>query len=146
MYLAANQWDRAARDFTRAIRAAPGNAHYLLRRGITRSEACDYERAVEDFSASLERDHRQAAAFYHRGLAHAALEDFSAAISDYNAALAIEPHMAEAYLNRGLAHAALRNPEATRAAVEDLQLYLVQSTGDDRAEVERILRALQKQR
>ncbi|HYO88331.1 MAG TPA: tetratricopeptide repeat protein [Candidatus Limnocylindrales bacterium] len=146
MYLAANQWDRAARDFTRAIRAAPGNAHYLLRRGITRSEACDYERAVEDFSASLERDHRQAAAFYYRGLAHAALEDFSAAISDYNAALAIEPHMAEAYLNRGLAHAALRNPEGTRAAVEDLQLYLVQSTGDDRAEVERILRALQKQR
>lgn len=146
VYLAEDQWDKAARDFTRAIRAAPGNAHFLLRRGITRSESADYERAIEDFSASLERDNRQAGAFYHRGLAYAALKDFAAAIADYNDALKRQPDMADAYLNRGLAQAALRQPGATRAAIEDLQHYLVQSSGDDRAEVERILRVLQKPR
>lgn len=146
IYLAADQWDRAARDFTRAIRAAPGNAHYLLRRGITRSETADYERAIEDFSASLERDNRLAATYYHRGLAYAALKNFPAAIADYNAALKQQPDMADAYLNRGLAQAALRQPEATRAAIEDLQHYLVQSGTDDRAEVERILRVLQRSR
>jgi tetratricopeptide (TPR) repeat protein len=146
VYMAGGQWDRAARDFTRAIRAAPGNAHFLLRRGIVRAETADYERAIEDFDASLERDDAQAAAFYHRGIAHAALNQFHAAIADYNAALRLQPDMAEAYLNRGLAHAALRQPAETRAAIEDLQLYMVQSSGDDRAEVELILRALQKQR
>ncbi len=146
LYLADNKLDKAARDFTRAIRAAPGNAHYLLRRGVTRSEADDYARAVEDFSASLERDNHQAAAYYHRGLAHAALEDFDAAIADYNAALKLEPAMADAYLNRGLAHAAQRTPEAIRAAIEDLQHYQVQSSGEDRAEVERILRVLENHR
>jgi tetratricopeptide (TPR) repeat protein len=118
----------------------------LLRRGIARAETADYERAIEDFDASLERDDTQAAAFYHRGIAHAALNQFHAAIADYNAALRLQPDMAEAYLNRGLAHAALRQPAETRAAIEDLQLYMVQSSGDDRAEVESILRALQKQR
>lgn len=145
LFLADGELDKAARDLTRAIRAAPGNAHYLLRRGIVRSEAGDYARALEDFTASLERNDAQALTYYHRGLAHAALNDFDAAIADYNAALRIDPELADAYLNRGLARAAKHQPAATRAAIEDLKLYLVQTPGDDRAEIERILRVLEHQ-
>ncbi|MBL8144939.1 MAG: tetratricopeptide repeat protein [Anaerolineae bacterium] len=146
LYLATSQLDKAARDFSRAIRAAPDNAHYQFRRGLVRSEAGDHARAIEDFSGAIERGGPLGAAYYYRGIAHAALGEFDAAIADYNAALAFDPDMAEAYLNRGLARAAHSGSASRRAAIEDLKLYLVQSSGDDRAEVERILRKLESKR
>ena len=146
LYLATGQLDKAARDFSRAIRAAPENAHYQFRRGLVRSEAGDHARAIEDFSGAIERGGPLGAAYYHRGLAHAALSEFDAAIADYNAALAFDPDLAEAYLNRGLARAAHADSASRRAAIEDLKLYLVQSSGDDRAEVEQILRKLEGRR
>ncbi|MFN8377944.1 MAG: tetratricopeptide repeat protein [Anaerolineae bacterium] len=146
LYLASNQLDKAARDFSRAIRAAPENAHYQFRRGLVRSEAGDYARAVEDFTGAIDRGAPLGPTYYHRGLAYAAMGEFDAAIADYNAALAFDPEMAEAYLNRGLARAARADAASRRAAIEDLKLYQVQSTGEDRAEVERILRKLESQR
>jgi tetratricopeptide (TPR) repeat protein len=115
-----------------------------MRRGLVRSEAGDYPRAIEDFTGAIEMGGPLGQAYYQRGLAHAALREFDAAIADYNAALAFEPNLAEAYLNRGLARAARPDPTSRRAAIEDLKLYLVQSSGDDRAEVERIIRKLEK--
>ena len=76
----------------------------------------------------------------------AALGEFDAAIADYNSALVFDPEMAEAYLNRGLARAAHTDSASRRAAIEDLKLYQVQSSGEDRAEVDRILRKLESQR
>jgi len=146
LFLATSQLDKAARDFSRAIRAAPDNAHFQFRRGLVRSEAGDHARAIEDFSGAIERGGPLGAAYYHRGLAHAALGEFDAAIADYNAALAFDPDLAEAYLNRGLARAAHSDSASRRAAIEDLKLYLVQSSGEDRAEVERILRKLEGRR
>lgn len=143
LHLANSELDKASRDFSRAIRAAPDNAHYQMRRGLVRSEAGDYARAVEDFSGAIDRGAPLGAAYYHRGLAHAALSEFDEAIADYNAALALEPDLAEAYLNRGLARAARPDSASRRAAIEDLKLYQVQSTGEDRAEVERILLKLE---
>ena len=146
LHLVSGHLDMAARDFSRAIRAAPDNAHFQMRRGLVRSEAGDYARAIEDFSGAIDRGGRLGAAYYHRGLAHAALREFDAAIADYNAALAFEPDLAEAYLNRGLARAARPDAASRRAAIEDLKLYQVQSTGEDRTEVERILHKLEHQR
>ena len=60
--------------------------------------------------------------------------------------LAFERGLAEAYLNRGLARAARPDAASRRAAIEDLKLYQVQSTGEDRTEVERILHKLEHQR
>ena len=146
MYLASGELDKASRDFSRAIRAAPENAHFQFRRGLVRSEAGDYARAIEDFSGAIERGGQLGLAYYHRGLAHAALGKFDDAIADYNAALAFDPALAEAYLNRGLARAARKDDASRRAAIEDLKHYQVQSTGEDRAEVDRILRTLESRR
>lgn len=146
LHMANGQLDMAARDFSRAIRAAPDNAHFQFRRGLVRAEAGDYPRAIEDFTGAIDRGGQLAASYYHRGLAHAALREFDAAIADYNSALVFDPEMSDAYLNRGLARAARPDAASRRAAIEDLKLYQVQSTGEDRAEVERILRKLEKQK
>lgn len=146
LYLANGELDKAARDFSRAIRNAPENGHFQLRRGLVRSEAGDYARAIEDFTGAIDRGAPLGIAYYHRGLAFAALGEFDAAIADYNSALVFDPDMAEAYLNRGLARAARPDAASRRAAIEDLKLYQVQSNGEDRAEVERILRKLENQR
>ena len=67
----------------------------------------------------------------------------AAALGFPQTAVATRPRMAgEASGQAGSRDALAR----LNAAIEDLKLYLVQSSGDDRAEVERILRKLEGRR
>lgn len=78
----------ALADADAAVRLDPGNAGYLMNRGLIRAVG-DLPGAVADWSAALRIDPELAPAYYSRGVAREALGDRAGASADYERALAI---------------------------------------------------------
>jgi len=98
-------YDRAIKDFDRAIAADPKYVAAFNNRGLTYRGKGEYDRAIHDFTQAIKLDPKDAFAFNNRGLAYASKGQYDRAIHDYDQAIGIDPDFAFAFNNRGLAYA-----------------------------------------
>lgn len=97
----------AAREFSRAIQLAPGNAEPWYNRGLVRRDQGDCRAALIDFDKALELAPEGFAARYHRGNCKQQLGDYAGAIDDYTRAAQLPgqvPGRFLAHLARGDAY------------------------------------------
>jgi lipoprotein NlpI len=98
-------YDRAIKDFNRAIAADPKYVAAFNNRGLTYRRKGEFDRAIRDFTLAIKLDSKDAFAFNNRGLAYASKGQNDRAIHDYNQAIGLQPNFAFAFNNRGLAYA-----------------------------------------
>jgi tetratricopeptide (TPR) repeat protein len=84
--------DRAARDFSEAIRIDPKYPDTYLERGQTFFKLGETERAIADYSAALALDPRHGAALRARGMAHLYLGKTDLALADLTKAIELGEH------------------------------------------------------
>jgi tetratricopeptide (TPR) repeat protein len=107
MYLALQQYDKAAVDFTTAIQLAPKDPNGYRFRGDVYLLQGKYRRAVADYSEAIQLTSPNAyvssfATLYSsRGLAYSDLREHRRAIDDLSQAIRLEPNSTENYMNRG---------------------------------------------
>ncbi len=100
---AENDYDRAIKDFDRAIRLNSGDARYYNNRGFALNGKHEYERAIEDFDKAIKLDSGKAMYYNNRGVAHLRLKDYDRALEDFDKTLKIDSKFSSAYHNRGMA-------------------------------------------
>ena len=104
------QYERAIRDYDRAIDLDPADVDYN-NRGNAYGDLKQYERAIRDYDRAIELDPRFAIAFNNRGVTYAKLKQFEWAIRDYDRAIKLDPADAAAFNSRGIAHTSLKKYE-----------------------------------
>lgn len=81
------KYDRAIKNFDKAIRLDPESAYTYLHRGQAWLGKKDYDKAIGDFDEAI-RLNPQSAVFYHqRGLARVNKKKYAEAITDYEEAI-----------------------------------------------------------
>jgi tetratricopeptide (TPR) repeat protein len=100
---AAEQYDKALAEFSRAIEAEPDSVHARTGRGETFRLMGRHENAVADFTAAIALDPAHAWALGSRGQAYRALKRLPEAIEDLSLAIEIDPEMSWAVDERGRA-------------------------------------------
>jgi len=83
--------DRAAADFSAAVRLAPDDARYYYARAVAHRQRGDREAAVADATAAVELRPGFAAALALRASVRYAAGDYEAALADYEASRDREP-------------------------------------------------------
>jgi tetratricopeptide (TPR) repeat protein len=79
MYAAKADYQRAIKDYDRAIRLSPGVAVAFYNRGVAYARTQDFDRAIQDYNQALRLDPNYAWAHYRRGEAYANKRDFDRA-------------------------------------------------------------------
>ena len=103
-HLQQGQYDRAIRDFDRALAIRPGMVVAWRNRGLAHRNKGDFERAIADYDQAILLAPGDARLFTDRGLAYLAMSDDSHAIQDFDRAVALKPDLAPALEHRGRAH------------------------------------------
>jgi len=97
-------FERAAEDFSHALRLDPSNAAAYFERGLVRLQTGDFDMAIADFTESIRLNPDSAWAFRDRGFAHDMNGNAEAAIADLTEALRLDPSDARALNRRGSLH------------------------------------------
>ncbi|HTK49280.1 MAG TPA: tetratricopeptide repeat protein [Gemmatimonadaceae bacterium] len=121
-HLQQKEYDRAIRDFDRAIALQPGLVVAWRNRGLAHREKGDFERAIADYDQAALLSPADARVFNDRGLAYVGMDDYAHAIQDFDRAISLKPDHAAAMQNRGRTYFLLGN-HAQAAA--DLQRGLL---------------------
>jgi tetratricopeptide (TPR) repeat protein len=126
-FCAQEQYDKAIREFNKALRLNPYYALAYKNRAIAylrlgaalpgRSRPY-FQQALYDYGIALMLDPKDADAYRERGLVHARMGDPDKAIADYTQAIKIKPDFAEAYRGRSKAY---RDKGDIDRAVADLE-------------------------
>src|SRR3990172_7403316 len=98
------QYDRAFKDYDKAIALNPKSPEIYVHRGMAFSYKGEQDKAIADFNKAIDLDPNLAIAYVGRGLAYAETDASGKAIENYNKALAIEPEAGTYYYLRGLAY------------------------------------------
>jgi lipoprotein NlpI len=112
------EFDRAIRDFDRALSLRPGLVVAWRQRGVAYRGKGDYERAIADFDQAILLAPTDARLYNERGLTYEALGDYAQAIGDFDRAISFKPTFSTAFENRGRAYFYLGN---FAQAASDLQ-------------------------
>ena len=96
-------YDRAIKDYTKAIKLDPKDAAAYNNRGFAYNEEGAYDRAIKDFTKAIDLDPKDAAAYNNRGFAYNEEGAYDRAIKDSTKAIDLDPKDAAAYNNRGFA-------------------------------------------
>jgi lipoprotein NlpI len=126
-HLQVGEYDRAIRDFDRAIALQPGLVVAWRNRGLAHKGKGDFDRALADYEQALVFAPSDARLYNERGLAYAGMSDFPNAIADFNRAIALKPDQAGAIMNRGRINFVLGN---FAQAAADLQRGLSLDSAD----------------
>jgi lipoprotein NlpI len=108
-HLQQREFDRAIRDFDRALTLQPGLVVAWRNRGLAHRSKGDYERALADYEQALLFAPSDARIYMERGLVYLTMGDFNASIRDFERAIAFKPDLAVAMKHRGRAHFLLGN-------------------------------------
>ena len=108
-HLQMGEYDRAIRDFDRALALKPGLVVAWKHRGIAHRGKGDYERAVADYDHAITFAPNDARLLTDRGTTYLLLDDYRRAIQDFDRAIALKPDLAPALEHRGRAHFYLGN-------------------------------------
>ncbi len=104
-HLQRGEYERAAAEFTAALRLDPTLADAYANRGEANRLAGDYEQALADYDNAHLLDPTNARILFNRGMVHWILGQVESAIADYSACLRLDASNALAWTNRGSAHA-----------------------------------------
>jgi lipoprotein NlpI len=100
-YAAQGGYENAVRDFSQALKFAPGSTDALYNRGGAYSKLAQWDAALADFNALLKIVPNDPNTLYARAWVHAQRGEDTAAIDDLDRVLAEEPDDQEALLDRG---------------------------------------------
>jgi Flp pilus assembly protein TadD len=84
-------YDRAIRDYNRAIKLRPDDPSLFEGRGLAHANRSNFELAVKDYDRAIQLDPADAKAFYRRGLAKFGLCDIDGADADIARARELDP-------------------------------------------------------
>jgi lipoprotein NlpI len=126
-HLQMREYERAIRDFDRALALEPGLVVAWRQRALAYRSKGDYERALADFEQAILLAPSDARLYTDRGVAYELLGDYPNAIRDFNRAIAFKPNHASAIEGRGRTYFYLGN---FAQAAADLQRGLALDTAD----------------
>src|SRR5262249_18056562 len=124
------EFQRAAAQFTAALKLEPGNALVYWQRGEAYRLLCEDERAVADLNRALRPSPSAPAVLVSRAVAYHHGGEHDRAVADCTSALALDPEDAEAYRTRAAAYAELGDPDR---ALADLAEAIALAPEDDQA-------------
>ena len=108
-HLQMREYDRAIRDFDRALAIQPGLVVAWRHRGLAHTAKGDYDRAIADYEHALVFAPNDARLLTDRGAVYALLNDYPRALKDFDHAISIKPDHATALEHRGRTHFILGN-------------------------------------
>ena len=108
-HLQMGEYDRAIRNFDRALSLQPGLVVAWRNRALAHREKGDYERAIADYEHASVLAPSDARVFTDRGVAYVLLGDYRQALRDFDRAIALRPDHAPALKHRGRTHFFLGN-------------------------------------
>ena len=108
-HLQMREYDRAIRDFDRALAIQPGLVVAWRQRGLAHTAKGDYDRAIADFDHAIVFAPNDARLLIDRGAAYALLNEYSRALQDFDRAISIRPDQTTALEHRGRTHFILGN-------------------------------------
>ena len=108
-HLQMGEYDRAIRNFDRALTLHPGLVVAWRNRALAHREKGDYERAIADYEHASVLAPSDARVFTDRGVAYVLLGDYRQALRDFDHAIALKPDHAPALEHRGRTHFFLGN-------------------------------------
>jgi lipoprotein NlpI len=126
-HLQMREYDRAIRDFDRALATQPGLVVAWRQRGLAYRGKHDYERALADFDQAILLAPSDARLYTDRGLVYELLGDYAKAIRDFDRAISFKPNHAPAIQDRGRTYFYLGNFAQSAA---DLQRGLALDSAD----------------
>ena len=126
-HLQMREYERAIRDFDRALALEPGLVVAWRQRALAYRSKGDYERALADFEQAILLAPSDARLYTDRGVTYELLGDYPSAIRDFNRAIAFRPNHASAIEGRGRTYFYLGN---FAQAAADLQRGLALDTAD----------------
>jgi lipoprotein NlpI len=103
------EYDRAIRDFDRALALRPGLVVAWRNRGLAHRRKGDFERALADYDQAIVLAPSDARIFNDRGAAYVSMSDYPSAVRDFDRAVTLRPDLAAALENRGRTHFYLGN-------------------------------------
>ena len=131
-YFNKGDFDRAIKDFTKAIdlNSSDGIAYY--NRGNAYSEKEEYEAAIADFTKAIDLNPDYAIAYNNRGGTYYLKEEYERAIVDFTKAIDLNPDYAIAYNNRGIAYGVKGEVDGstTRPDVPSSKLAVIRAIKD----------------
>ena len=108
-HLQMGEYDRAIRNFDRALSLQPGLVVAWRNRALAHREKGDYERAIADYEQASVLAPSDPRVFTDRGVAYVLLGDYRQALRDFDRAIALKPDHAPALEHRGRTHYFLGN-------------------------------------
>lgn len=116
-YTKEKQYDRAIKDFDRAIELRPKNPDVFYERGFAYNQKGNFQEAIRDYSASIyyldlindssefnRYQLKYEKAYNNRGSAYGYIGKLNNAIDDFTAAIKNNPTFSDAYNNRGMTY------------------------------------------
>lgn len=107
-FYAAQEYDLATLEYSRALDLTPDNATAYYYRGWSRAYIKLYNEAIQDFSMTIKLSPDDAAGYYSRGWAYAKLKNYDNAILDCSKSIELSPTDYMAYYTRAIAYARLK--------------------------------------
>jgi tetratricopeptide (TPR) repeat protein len=102
----AQDFERARRCFTRAIRENPNDPHGYTGRADANRLLGEVDEAIADCNKAIELDQKFGPAYFYRGLAYFTKHDHDRAVDDYTRAAERMPKQATIYYNRAMVYLA----------------------------------------
>ena len=127
VHLQTGEFDRAIRDFDRALVLDPGLVAAWRQRALAYRGKGDYERALADLEQAILLAPSDPRFYTDRGVTYELLGDYSSAIRDFSRAIAFRPNHAPALEGRGRTYFYLGN---FAQAAADLQRGLALDSTD----------------
>jgi tetratricopeptide (TPR) repeat protein len=118
LYYLADQYAKALRDLTEAIKLAPEEAKYWADQGLNYRLMERHQEALADFERALELKPDYSRAIVGRGIIYTDLEQYEEALADFERALELKPDYAWAIVHRGITHRAMEQYEEALADFE----------------------------
>jgi len=106
-YYEKGDYDRAIREYARAIELKPDYAAPYFNRGIVYHAQGDFDREILEYTKAIALKPDYAGAYCNRGIAYAGLGNHEQAIRDLTRTIELRPNNAAAYANRAIAYYSL---------------------------------------
>ncbi len=110
-YAEKGQFDRAIRDFNKAIKGDPKDDNAYNYRGVAYMKKKQYARALADFNKAIGLEPNNFYAYNNRALAYLKSDKMREALRSVNKAIKLNPEQASFYETRGRIHEALEKKE-----------------------------------
>jgi tetratricopeptide (TPR) repeat protein len=100
------EYNEAIKDYTEAIKLAPGNAYTFHSRGVAFRDSGALDKAIADFTEAVKLDPQYAQGHHSRGITWLDKGEIEKGIADFDEAIRLDPEAAELWYSRALARMA----------------------------------------